>query len=92
MSDQTKLTLGEKRVKVDFNVTGDSTVDKIKQKSAELINLLEDLRTEKVNNAVVKEASHQGKQDISEVHRAISLAQTKIETGCMYGVKAVFID
>lgn len=41
MSEQ---TLGEKRVRTDFNVSGKSVVDEIKQKSAELINLCETLK------------------------------------------------
>lgn len=37
-------TLGEARVRTDFNVTNDSTVDLIKQKTAELINICETLK------------------------------------------------
>ncbi|HYK57485.1 MAG TPA: hypothetical protein VEV15_13550 [Flavisolibacter sp.] len=37
-------TIGELRVRTDFNVNNDSTVDKIKQKTAELINLCEELK------------------------------------------------
>ncbi|MEO7048892.1 MAG: hypothetical protein ABI091_26555 [Ferruginibacter sp.] len=37
-------TLGEARVRTDFNVTGSSVIDDIKQKSAELINLCETLK------------------------------------------------
>lgn len=37
-------TLGEARVRTDFNVTGSTVVDVIKQKSAELINLCESLK------------------------------------------------
>lgn len=37
-------TLGEARVRTDFNVTNNSTVDVIKQKSAELINICETLK------------------------------------------------
>lgn len=43
MSDTTK-TLGEARVRTDFNVSGSSVVDQIKQKTAELINLCETLK------------------------------------------------
>lgn len=41
MSEQ---TLGEARVRTDFNVTNNSTVDVIKQKTAELINMCETLK------------------------------------------------
>lgn len=37
-------TLGEIRVRTDFNVSGSSVVDEIKQKSAELINVCEALK------------------------------------------------
>lgn len=38
------LSIGEQRVRVAFNPSKDSIVDKIKQKSAELINLCEELK------------------------------------------------
>lgn len=37
-------TIGEKRVRTEFNVTNNSTIDLIKQKTAELINMCEDLK------------------------------------------------
>jgi hypothetical protein len=37
-------TLGEARVRTEFNVTNNSTIDLIKQKSAELINICETLK------------------------------------------------
>lgn len=37
-------TLGEARVRTEFNVTNNSTVDVIKQKAAELINICETLK------------------------------------------------
>jgi len=37
-------TIGEKRVRTNFNVSGSSVVDEIKQKSAELINLVETIK------------------------------------------------
>lgn len=38
-------TIGELRVRVNFNPAGDSVADLIKQKTAELINLCEELKT-----------------------------------------------
>ena len=70
-------TLGQMRVKAEFNPAKDDTVDKIKNKAAELIDLINELRS--------KEAA-------GEKHRLISIAQTEIETGCMYAVKACFTD
>ena len=37
-------TIGEQRVRVEFNPSSDSIVDQIKQKTAELINLCEGLK------------------------------------------------
>ena len=41
-----ELSTGEHRVRTKFNPSDDSTVDKIKQKTAELINLCEELKVE----------------------------------------------
>ena len=41
-----KQTLGQRRVKADFNPSKTDLVDQIKNKSAELIDLVEQLRTE----------------------------------------------
>ena len=38
------MSIGEDRVRVNFNVSSNSTVDQIKQKSAELIDLCEGLK------------------------------------------------
>lgn len=38
-------SLGELRVRTEFNPSKDSSVDQIKQKTAELINLVDALRT-----------------------------------------------
>lgn len=37
-------TIGEQRVRTDFNVSGSSVVDDLKEKSAALINLCEELK------------------------------------------------
>ena len=37
-------TVGEKRVRTEFNPTENSNIDLIKQKTAELINMVEDLK------------------------------------------------
>jgi hypothetical protein len=40
----TEQTIGEQRVRTKFNPSSDSTVEQIKQKTAELINICEDLK------------------------------------------------
>lgn len=72
-------TLGQKRVKAEFNPAKNDLVDQIKNKSAELIDLVEKMRV------------GENKQGVSgECNRLISIAQTEIETACMYAVKANF--
>lgn len=68
-------TLGQKRVKADFNPANNGVVDQIKNKCAKLIDLLETLRTEGSS---------------SEQNRVISIAQTEIESASHFGVKACF--
>ena len=75
-------TLGQQRVKAEFNPSKDDIVSKIKDKSAELIDLLETLR-DVTEGGSIKLAPPQRQ-------RVISIAQTDVETACMYGVKAVF--
>jgi len=52
-------TLGEARVRTDFNVTGSSVVDDIKQKSAELINLCEKLKEKDGRLASLAQTSYE---------------------------------
>ena len=67
-------TLGQKRVKAEFNPAKSDVVSQIKDKSAELIDLIETMR----------------EGGTGEKQRVISVAQTEIETACMYAVKANF--
>lgn len=69
-------TLGESRVRTNFNASGSSTVDTIKQKSADLINVVEGLK------------STDGSMLSGEKARLISLAQTAYEEAAMWAVKA----
>lgn len=71
----TEQSLGQKRVKAEFNPAKDNKVDHVKNQSANLIDLIGTLRTEDASG---------------ELHRLISIAQTEIETACMYAVKACF--
>ena len=75
-------TLGQKRVKAEFNTEKNELVDVIKNKSAELIDLLQSMRP----------VGSQAEKMSSEKQRLISIAQTEIETACMYGVKANFTN
>lgn len=48
-----ELTVGESRVRTSFNPSADSVVDQIKQKTAELINLCEGLKTKDPRTASI---------------------------------------
>ena len=71
-----ELTLGEKRVRTNFNVSGDNTVDYIKIETAVLINHMEEVRKNKTV------------EDKAEFNRLISLSQTAFEEAAMWAVKA----
>ncbi len=70
-------TIGEQRVRAEFNPSNGGNVNAIKTKSAELINILESYKTD-------ERYSHTG-----ETIRLIALAQTAFEEAAMWGVKAV---
>lgn len=81
-------TLGEKRVRTEFNVSNDGTINTFKTKTAELINLLEAVRNDEVSKTYNK--SPEALQELSgEKLRLISIAQTAYEEACMWAVKAV---
>lgn len=68
------MSLGEDRVRIKFNPSESSTVNSLKTKAAEFINLCEDMR-----NA--------GSAD-KEQQRLWALAQTHAEDAAMWAVKA----
>ncbi|RWI96080.1 hypothetical protein [Mesorhizobium sp.] len=71
--DKPELTEGGYRVGVNFNPSGNAAVDLIKAKSAELIDLL---------NPISSNRDHPGA-------RCASIAMTEIESAAMWAVKAV---
>lgn len=89
MEEKAPQTLGEKRVKVDFNVTNNDVVHQIKVKSAELIDLLQAMKNEEASKTYDKTPDVM--QDTSgEKFRLIALAQTTYEEAAMWAVKANF--
>lgn len=74
-------TIGEQRVRTDFNVGGDNYIDLLKIKSAELIDL--------VNEAASKPSWDDA--TLGEWKRLKSLAMTAYEEAAMYAVKAATI-
>lgn len=79
--EQKIKTLGEKRVRVEFNVNNDEYIHLLKQKSAELINLVD----QAVNHASWND------ETLREWLRLKALAMTSIEEGAMWAVKAATI-
>ena len=81
-------TLGENRVRIDFNVLKNDSVYTIKQKTAELINYCQALR----NDESVKpenDTKEKLEENSKEKFRLISLAQTAYEEADMWAVKAI---
>jgi len=82
MSDTKETSLGLSRVRVNFNLTGSTTVDKLKIKSAELIDLVEGLKKEYLEK-------HEGASVApGELIRLVALAETAYEEAAMWAVKA----
>ncbi len=76
------MTKGEYRVGINFNPSNDDAVGKIKRAAADLIDLIE-------NEIPMKGVgSHAEGIQQSEVQRLKSLAQSAIEDGAMWAVKA----
>lgn len=77
MSESAKiLTLGEKRVRIEFNPSNGGNVNLIKEASAHLINVCEEMKPQP------------GECISIEKLRLITLAQTAYEEGAMWAVKA----
>lgn len=80
-------TLGEKRVRIEFNPGKNDVVSQIKQKSAELINLLQAIKNDEASKTY--EQSPEAMKELSgERFRIIALAQTAYEEAAMWAVKA----
>jgi hypothetical protein len=69
------MTKGEYRVGIDFNPSADDTVGRIKRAAADLIDMIESIDAHKDGPS-------------PEVMRLKSLAQTAVEDGAMWAVKA----
>ncbi len=82
-------TLGQKRVKAEFNPSKDELVDQIKNKTAELIDLLQRMRADEASKTYEKSPEEKNIQS-GEKFRLISLAQTSYEEAAMWAVKANF--
>lgn len=83
-------TIGETRVRTKFNPSSQNDVDVIKNKSAEMINMLQAMRNDEASKTYDK--SPEAKNELSgERLRLISIAQTKFEEAAMWAVKAATV-
>lgn len=72
-------SLGEKRIRTEFNMSNSDSVAKIKQSTAEIINHLEEMRVEyQMNNS----------ENDTEFLELINISQRKYEEAAMWAVKA----
>jgi len=76
MEAKKDLSIGEQRVRSEFNPSGSGNVNCIKNETAKLINVCEEMKP-KVGEPVVVEKM-----------RLIALAQTAYEEAVMWAVKA----
>lgn len=76
MSEKTQ-TLGEKRLRTEFNPSKEGNVDFIKQSTAKIIDVLEDYKNDPRNEID------------AESYRLIATAQTHFENAALWGIKAV---
>lgn len=81
-------SFGEQRVRVCFNPSDTQAVDIIKQKSADLIDILQAVRNDEVSKTY--EETPEVKNALrGEKLRLIALAQTAYEEAVMWAVKAL---
>lgn len=80
-------SIGESRVRTEFNPSQDGLVDQLKQKTAELINLVGHAEYDKTTQ--IEGCPAPAKPDFEgERKRLISLARTSYEEAAMWAVKA----
>jgi len=77
----TEQTLGQKRVRASFNPSHDNLVDRIKAKTAELIDLCSGIGEPQSGVPTITQGD-------SEVARLKALAMTHYEDAAMWAVKA----
>jgi hypothetical protein len=78
------LTLGDRRVRLSFNPSGNEAVDRIKRIAADGIDLCQELRTKPGMDPL---EAGSVKTDM-DVQRLLSLAQTAFEEAAMWATKA----
>ena len=75
------ISVGEYKVRTDFNVSHNNVVKTIKDKTAELINLINRLTPNETNT----------ERDSGEFARLKAIAMTEYESAAMWAVKAATV-
>lgn len=75
------MTVGEKIVRTEFNTSALDVVSQIKQKTAELLNVVVTLRPVKGDSAEAQE----------EKHKLVTFAMKAYEEAAMWAVKAATV-
>lgn len=78
-------TIGEKRVRIDFNSTNSTDVHKLKQKSAELIDLI--IKIQKDKKVELDADKGFNLEVFVELNRIADLALDSVEVAAMWAVK-----
>jgi hypothetical protein len=81
-------TIGEKRVRTTFNISEDTLVSDIKNKSAELINLCNSMRSVDTTKFQSDADGAALLKEYTEYIRLLGIAEEHYETAAMYAVKA----
>lgn len=71
-------SIGEERVRMDFNVSGSGDVHELKKTTADLINFCQDRKDKDVTHGIQN----------TEKNELYNLAQRAYEEACMWAVKA----
>ena len=83
------MTKGEYRVGITFNPSNDDMVGQIKRQAADLIDLIERAELPDLEEAIGLGHRDAIAHQRGEIMRLRALAQTAIEEGAMWAVKAV---
>ena len=82
------MTKGEYRVGISFNPSANDSVAQIKRSAAGLIDLIETIPTPELTDEMSDDEWEVGMEQTVEIVRLKALAQTAIEEGAMWAVKA----
>lgn len=86
MSETKEMTLGEKRVHLDFNPSSDDKIGTFKRMMADAIDYL---NNEILTNNSSENINREDAVNKGEAYRCFTMAMDHLETAQMYGVKGI---